>query len=289
MDELFNNVLNIFINTNEHTRNTYRRPRPQNIYSTTFNNMFDSFVDEINSTPLTRSSPVLYEMDQVYENHVNRRYSYEDLEDPDDIEDPGDAGYENDYSFRLNQNILHNTRILRQLLQNADTTPVIDTNRQEPFDVQLDLNQRLTSEIQTRLDIIYGQFGPQIDTIQAELDNRGSGVRNLFSENLLNLLMGGLNSQPEFGDLENQISSFEDIKITLSGEEFDKIIKLEEDIEGVCNICLDDLCIEEPKDIIVSLHCKHFYHKNCINKWLTQQSTKCPVCRYDCRDNCIKN
>lgn len=47
---------------------------------------------------------------------------------------------------------------------------------------------------------------------------------------------------------------------------------------NTCNICLDEY---EPKDQLMVLTCddKHYYHQDCIRKWLTENSNKCPICK----------
>lgn len=45
--------------------------------------------------------------------------------------------------------------------------------------------------------------------------------------------------------------------------------------EDQCAICLDGISTEEK----TRLACSHGYHKECIYRWLDQNST-CPICRY---------
>lgn len=46
----------------------------------------------------------------------------------------------------------------------------------------------------------------------------------------------------------------------------------------ICSICLTDIIKNK-----VYLHCKHFFHKNCILKWLQNKDT-CPYCRKDIKN-----
>jgi len=41
-----------------------------------------------------------------------------------------------------------------------------------------------------------------------------------------------------------------------------------------CGVCLVEFC---EGDDIKSLPCGHIYHAECISKWLTERSTKCPL------------
>ncbi|RSL55400.1 hypothetical protein CEP53_007103 [Fusarium sp. AF-6] len=45
-----------------------------------------------------------------------------------------------------------------------------------------------------------------------------------------------------------------------------------------CTICTEDFSAQEEVRI---LPCKHEFHPSCIDPWLVQQSTKCPLCRSD--------
>lgn len=48
---------------------------------------------------------------------------------------------------------------------------------------------------------------------------------------------------------------------------------------GDCAICLTQFNI---KDVVKQLGCKHSFHLDCINKWLSKNTHSCPCCRYEC-------
>ena len=50
----------------------------------------------------------------------------------------------------------------------------------------------------------------------------------------------------------------------------------EEGCDGSCTICLDDY---EEGDLIKELPCGHSYHQECIDPWLLQKSSLCPLCK----------
>ena len=57
-----------------------------------------------------------------------------------------------------------------------------------------------------------------------------------------------------------------------------KKVKLE-DIDDSCCICLENYTVNTYKR---ELHCKHHFHKKCIDKWLTKcddEMIHCPMCR----------
>ena len=51
--------------------------------------------------------------------------------------------------------------------------------------------------------------------------------------------------------------------------------------ENLCPICLDALSLE----IMTELPCHHYYHRECIQYWLTKKSSFCPVCKHDCLED----
>jgi hypothetical protein len=75
-------------------------------------------------------------------------------------------------------------------------------------------------------------------------------------------------------------TAFEDVKIVCPKEIITNLPEkkyLETDKKfNECIICLEDF---NDEDIVKELPCIHVYHINCINKWLSQNSNKCPVCK----------
>ena len=47
-----------------------------------------------------------------------------------------------------------------------------------------------------------------------------------------------------------------------------------------CAICQDE--IEEDQSMRIIKHCRHYFHKHCIDVWF-QSNVTCPTCRYDIR------
>jgi hypothetical protein len=79
----------------------------------------------------------------------------------------------------------------------------------------------------------------------------------------------------------NTQHNFEDVVVSLTDDEFNELTCYEcneENNEKDCNICIE--CFNKD-DSIVKLNCNHEFHKDCIKKWLCNNSTKCPVCRVE--------
>jgi len=78
----------------------------------------------------------------------------------------------------------------------------------------------------------------------------------------------------------------EDVKVTLSDEEFDKISEVckENVADKDCVICLESISKNQcEEDSVVKLKCDHFFHRECIKEWLCKANVHCPVCRSDTR------
>ncbi len=78
--------------------------------------------------------------------------------------------------------------------------------------------------------------------------------------------------------------NMEDVKKVLSEEELGKIHtcqfkELDDNQKNSnckCTVCQEEFC---PKDKVRCLPCKHVYHQECVDGWLTSHSHKCPCCR----------
>lgn len=73
-----------------------------------------------------------------------------------------------------------------------------------------------------------------------------------------------------------------DVKVVLPEEEFSNVgIETKESSDDLCVVCQENLTKEEEQKI---LKCKHIFHKECIRKWLLEQSNKCPMCKIEVSD-----
>jgi len=119
---------------------------------------------------------------------------------------------------------------------------------------------------------------------------------NIFSLmlDLMNTQLGPPGSTQPFYSYVEYINNLEDVPVTLDPESVNKLpvfiynelkhqlSKLSDDSPDNCSVCLEKY--DDSEEVKVLL-CKHYFHKVCIDTWLTNNSTYCPLCRKDTRDS----
>ena len=99
-------------------------------------------------------------------------------------------------------------------------------------------------------------------------------LRRLYTINILSsVLLNNMNH-----------GQFEDVKLTLSEEELNKIPvstykNISQDLKEKntnCTICRDEY---RDNDEVRILQCEHVFHTDCVDNWLKNHSYKCPCCR----------
>lgn len=94
------------------------------------------------------------------------------------------------------------------------------------------------------------------------------------------------NIQQIFQNIVNQLNNpppqqpLEDVPVTINEEDLEKlpIEKFNSDEEIECSICRMEM---EKEDEYFNIECKHMFHKECLEKWLTECNYTCPVCRIE--------
>ena len=99
---------------------------------------------------------------------------------------------------------------------------------------------------------------------------------------------------PEANELSvvggGSVGPMEDVRVTVSGNEFDEIVDIVEadacEPGECCSVCQAPLAQgTDTSQQIAYLPCDHGFHVGCIKTWLTEYSCKCPTCRNDVRTN----
>lgn len=113
-----------------------------------------------------------------------------------------------------------------------------------------------------------------------EIDNTNTNFNRMHSS-MINIIFGLF--------LDNTFNNhdFEDVKVTLTKSEFNKFKRISLTNNNIndysnkeCNICMEEYKL---KNTLISLPCKHLFHKKCIQNWLCNEKVSCPICRKDMR------
>lgn len=63
-----------------------------------------------------------------------------------------------------------------------------------------------------------------------------------------------------------------------------KVYRKKDGVEDNCAVCVDEI---EDGESVKKLPCGHVYHAQCIDEWLTNYSSLCPLCKYNLRSNTL--
>lgn len=241
------------------------------------------------------------------------------VEEVNDV--PFNTDYENTPEFRLNQSIINNAYLLRRTIElypdeqprNRRSSRIMSRQtRNIPIVTTLPpLTPILThlsfsSDDENELQTLYTQNTSQNTSRNTPhrrppytrqfrhfaqspiLDSLDLNINTSFTDSIFESLFTNFN---QF--IEENLNDLEDVKVTLSEEEFNNLdIVTDETLiqNKQCNICLEDLQKDELSNkSLIQLQCNHMYHNTCIKEWLTKQSTKCPTCRFCCRTKTSTN
>jgi hypothetical protein len=203
---------------------------------------------------------------------------------------PFNTDYENTPDFLLNQSIINNAYLLRRTIELYPQEQRYTSRLRRQGIVPNNTPRNTPGSTPSNINNNIGRYNGN-DTINVINTREFSHIWNpldiqLTSNNLTDSILTSLFTNfNEF--MEQNLNDLEDVKVTLSQNEFDNLdtVKDKELVENKqCNICLEDLKVEDiDNKSLIELKCQHIYHNDCIKEWLLKQSTKCPTCRTCCR------
>ena len=101
---------------------------------------------------------------------------------------------------------------------------------------------------------------------------------SLFFFLLISCTKSIINSRNHINDNDNNqrlINNTSSSEINTENIEKIEKIYIDELYDKECTICLENF---NENEILYELKCKHYYHKTCIDDWLSKKRT-CPLCR----------
>lgn len=96
-------------------------------------------------------------------------------------------------------------------------------------------------------------------------------INNFPRENINDRIDYYLQSQTRKRKIERIFNRFN--LITNDSNEYENIKNNE------CCICLEKFCENNELECIMKTICDHYFHKDCIFKWLKDYNINCPICR----------
>jgi hypothetical protein len=191
----------------------------------------------------------------------------------------------------MNENYDFFEELYEEMIDEINSRP-LTTSRLNDYSDIININENIINtvfNIRRYLEIndITSPISNEYDDTQDYVDNIYSNIQPTIESNLLNsvfefFLDNSLNFNEHFNE------NLEDIKVTLTQDEFNKFNKIQisndnfEKYNKQCNVCIEDYKIN---DFVIELPCKHLFHRECIENWLCKEKISCPVCRTDCRVN----
>jgi hypothetical protein len=177
----------------------------------------------------------------------------------------------------INPNTLETNNIFDNLFNVQYQPMYFNANQINPSTVEV-LNSLLGSHGTNNHVHVIGQQNPYIEYIQQPILMQYPANQLLgnfgLALNMFNIIL----QNPPIND-----PNMEDVKNVINSEELSQLpIKTYEEVDKekhkTCAICLEDYDKESQLRI---LKCDHSFHKDCVDKWLTDCDYKCPVCRDD--------
>ena len=201
-----------------------------------------------------------------------------------------------DYTCNIcRRRIPESERISHELICRPSNTHINNYISRDNSSINNPQNININSQTNSGFNTFYVNtiiFNPSA-TQNEELLNDGTlmNVRNIESNYISDELYNYPNLQENSSILSNTVSFPNMVNVNSNNPVDTEIVnnlivnKQYDENKKECSICLDNIKIGE-KYII--LPCIHFFHENCIKKWMNEKNT-CPLCKYKLTNTNINN
>ena len=227
------------------------------------------------------------DLEEIYENFIDQIIS--------DYPLTTNRLSEFDDAININHQIVNRISNIRRYLESNDQEDTFnDVRRQGTFNEDVVRRQGTFNEDVVRRQGTWQNTNEQEEDYifqedyQYNEEDNDINTTDAFDGNVINSIFEYLINSTLSDSTFTELNDLDDVKITLSKEQFNKFEKKNVlDIENItkcgvnCSICMDDY---NEKEKVVLLKCNHYYHESCIENWLCNQKVTCPICRKDTRE-----
>jgi len=190
----------------------------------------------------------------------------------------GQNGRNNIYNI----NYINHIEINNTPTRNNENPPPSPSIRQRPsFDTNQPSQRETSTTNQPNLSVRGRRIEPIVATVN--LADLGTNTINQITtgiERYLNTI---------YNDIQNEISEELDeeetdnsVPLNILNEHSTLMVSSNNETENSCSICNQNIL---PNEILRKINtCNHYFHQNCIDTWLSSNST-CPICRINLLTN----
>jgi hypothetical protein len=134
------------------------------------------------------------------------------------------------------------------------------------------------------------EYNNVMETIRSEGASINDILNDIWGDRLIQVLISTVDN---YSDIEEEEWLDSRVIIKLTESDFKDLVEFvytrekvgEGELKGgtkvTCLVCLEDY---KNEDKLVELRCGDYFHKECIKKWLLNNSVNCPNCKQDQRN-----
>jgi len=128
-------------------------------------------------------------------------------------------------------------------------------------------------------------------SLQTSSSTGPSLLNSQLFPNLASYTVPTMINMGNLSEFMNMLNNLEDVPVTIDAAAVSRLPEFKwanlkdkksqlSDPTDKCAVCMESFV---DNDDVRVLLCKHFFHKKCVDKWLTEHNTTCPLCRTDAR------